>query len=123
MFTFKTALPEELNMPSSAILSVLKRLKEKEVPMHSLLLMRNDHLVFEKYFAPYTADTLHRMFSISKTFTALAVFCMVMEEKVSLDDPIVNYFPEYTCEDTHPFIKMTTIRNMLMMRTRNRISL
>ena len=73
MFTFKTALPEELNIPSSAILDVLKRLKEKEVPMHSLLIMRNDRLVFEKYYAPYKTDTLHRMFSISKTFTALAV--------------------------------------------------
>ena len=117
MFTFKTALPEELNIPSSAILSVLKRLREKGVPMHSLLIRRDDTLVFEKYYAPYTADTLHRMFSISKSFTALGIFSMIMEGKLSLDDPIVNYFPEYTSEDTHPFIKMTTIRNMLMMRT------
>ncbi|WP_026516329.1 serine hydrolase domain-containing protein [Butyrivibrio sp. MC2021] len=117
MFTFKKALPEELNIPSSAILSVLKRLREKGVPMHSLLIRRGDTLVFEKYYAPYTADKLHRMFSISKSFTALGIFCMIMEGKIALDDPIVKYFPEYTSEDIHPFIKMTTIRNMLMMRT------
>jgi CubicO group peptidase (beta-lactamase class C family) len=117
MFKFDQCLPEEAGIPSSAILNVLKYLDKKEVPMHSLLIMRRDKLVFEKYFAPYKAETLHRMFSISKSFTALAVFLLIDEKRISLEDPITKYFPEYVDENTHPWIMQTTIRNMLMMRT------
>ena len=72
MFTFKRALPEDKNLSSKNIKKVLETLNAKNIPMHSLLIMKDDALVFEKYYAPYRADTLHRMFSISKSFTAVS---------------------------------------------------
>ncbi|WP_022778144.1 serine hydrolase domain-containing protein [Butyrivibrio sp. AE3009] len=117
MFSFDRCRPEEVGVPSQAILNTLKRLDKKDVPMHSFLVLRKDRLIFEGYYAPYRADTLHRMFSISKSFTALSIFLLIDEGKVSLSDSIVKFFPEYTNEKTHPWIKQTTIENMLMMRT------
>ena len=117
MFTFCSATPEEVGIPSSCIKNLIVTLDEKEIPMHSLLIMRDDKLVFEKYYEPYKRDTLHRMFSISKSFTALAVSVLAEEGRISFDDPITKFFPEYTDENTHEWIKKTTIRNMLMMRT------
>ena len=117
MFSFTKALPEEVGIPSSCIKNLLLTLDEKEIPMHSFLIMKDDKLVFEKYYAPYKKDTLHRMFSISKSFSAIGISLLQAEGKISIDDPIVKYFPEYTSDSTHPWIKMTTIRNMLMMRT------
>lgn len=117
MFTFCSATPEEVGIPSSCIKNLIVTLDEKEIPMHSLLIMRDDKLVFEKYYEPYKRDTLHRMFSISKSFTALAVSVLADEGRISFDDPITKFFPEYTDENTHEWIKKTTIRNMLMMRT------
>ena len=117
MFAFNTTLPEEAGIKSSSIRDLLLYLDKKEIPMHSLLIMRKDKLVFEKYYAPYKKDTLHRMFSISKSFTAMAISLLADEGKISLDDSISKYFPEYITADTHHWIKETTIRNMLMMRT------
>jgi CubicO group peptidase (beta-lactamase class C family) len=117
MFEFKRALPEDVGISSGSILNILKELEKKEVPMHSILIMKDDRLVFEKYYAPYTKDTLHRMFSISKSFTALAIFLMADEGKLSLDDKICDFFPEYVNEDTHEYIRMMTLRNLLEMRT------
>ncbi len=117
MFSFTKTLPEEVGIPSSCIKKLMLALDEKEIPMHSLLIMKGDKLILEKYYAPYQADTLHRMFSISKSFSALGISLLEDEGKISLDDPIVKYFPEYTNENTHPWIKMTTIKNMLMMCT------
>ncbi len=85
--------------------------------MHSFLLIKNDRLIFEKYYAPYHENTLHRMFSISKSFTAIAISLLIDEGKIGLDSSITDYFPEYVDENTHPWIRATTIRNMLMMRT------
>ncbi|WP_034446494.1 serine hydrolase domain-containing protein [Butyrivibrio sp. AE2032] len=117
MFAFERAIPEEVSLSSKNIEKVLKTLQEKSIPMHSLLIMKNDKLIFEKYYAPYKADTLHRMFSISKSFTGVAIGLLASEGKVDLDAPITSYFPEYTDESTHPWIRQMTVRNLLMMRT------
>ena len=117
MFTFKRALPETEGVSSRAIMDTLKELDAKNVPMHSFLIMKNDALIFEKYYAPYHAKRLHRMFSITKSFTAIAIALLEGEGRIRLDDPITDYFPEYVKKDTHPWIMATTIRNMLMMRT------
>ena len=117
MFTFEKAIPESTSISSEAIKNVLITLDKKNVPMHSLLIMRDDKLIFEKYYAPYTATTLHRLFSVSKSLTAMAIALLQEEGKLSFDDSITAYFPEYTDENTHPWIRMTTIRNMLQMRT------
>ena len=117
MFEFERCLPEEAGVSSNAIKGLLQYLDKKDIPMHSLLIMRNDKLIFEKYYAPCTENTLHRMFSISKSFTALAISLLADEGRIDLDESITTYFPEYTSEKTHKWIKDTTIRNMLMMRT------
>lgn len=117
MFEFERCLPEEVGIPSTAIRDLLEYLDDKDIPMHSLLIMRNDKLIFEKYYAPCTESTLHRMFSISKSFTALAISLLADEGLIDLDESITTYFPEYTNSNTHKWIKDTTIRNMLMMRT------
>ena len=117
MFHFKTSSPEAQGIQSEHILHTIKRLEMCKIPMHSILIMRNDHLVYEGYYQPYNALKHHRMFSISKTFTAIAVGHLITLGKLHLDDHIADYFPEKCPENLHPWIKAMTIRNMLEMRT------
>lgn len=117
MFEFDRIAPQDAGVDPGSIKKVLETLDKRNIPMHSMLILKDGRLIFEKYYAPYKKDTLHRMFSISKSFTAAAVALLTMEGKVSLDDHIADYFPEYVSGDTHPYIKMMTIRNLLQMRT------
>lgn len=117
MFTFEKQKPYEAGVTSKSIQSALKNLEKNQIPMHSILIMRHDKLIFEKYYAPYTENTLHRMFSITKTFTALAISLLERDGKISYKDSITDYFPEYVDKNTHHWIKETTIKNMLQMRT------
>lgn len=117
MLTFEKSTPESTGISSQDITRFLKRLEAKKVPMHSILLLHKDKLIAEGYYAPYTADTLHRMFSISKSFTSIAIGLLEAEGKLKLSDKICDYFPEYVSPDTHPWILKMTIRDMLMMRT------
>lgn len=117
MLTIKHAFPEQTGISSNRIIRLLERLEKKQIPMHSFLLMHRDKLICECYYSPVNADTLHRMFSITKSFTAIAIGLLADEGRLSLDDKIVDYFPEKVPEDVHPYIAEMTIRNMLMMRT------
>ena len=117
MLDFKRGTPESVGIPSQTITNFILRLQKQKVPMHSILVYRHDCLVTEGYYAPYQPDTLHRMFSISKSFTSIAIGLLADEGKLSLDDPIISYFPDKVPDDVHPWIAAMTIRDMLMMRT------
>ncbi len=117
MLTFTKVSPEKAGVPTDCIRRFTKRLADKQIPMHSLLLARQDQLFFEGYYAPCTADMPHRMFSVSKSFTAVAVFLLAEEGQLRLDDPIVSYFPEKLPPKVHPWIASMTIKDMLMMRS------
>lgn len=117
MLTFTRALPEETGIPSSRIINFTDRLTEKGIPMHSFLLLHHDKLITEAYYDPCQANTLHRMFSISKSITSIAIGLLEAEGKLSLTDKIVTHFPDKVPADVHPYIAEMTIRDMLMMRT------
>ena len=61
--------------------------------------------------APVTADTLFRIASLSKSFTALAVMQLVDEHRLSLDDPVVDHLPEFRIAD--PRGADITVRQLL----------
>ncbi len=117
MLEIQKALPEEVGISSESILKFLKRLDMQNIPMHSVQIMRKGRLVFEGYYAPCRKGELHRMFSVTKSFTSMAVGKLEEEGYISLDDPIIKYFPEFDSENVHPWVRGTTIRNMLEMRT------
>ncbi len=117
MFRLEKSTPEETGIPSKCISGFLRRLQRQEIPMHSFLLLHRDRLIAEGYYAPCQADTLHRMFSVSKSFTSITVALLAEEGKLSLSDRITEHFPDKTPEHIHPWIASMTIKDMLMMRT------
>lgn len=114
------ARPEDLGISPDAIMKAIDYIDRKKVPIHSLLMMRHGKVFLEAYWAPWTEDKPHRLYSITKSFTALLIGCLEEEGKLSLDDRIADYFPEYCSKEMHPFLASLTIRDMLMMRTCHR---
>ncbi|WP_024865355.1 serine hydrolase domain-containing protein [Butyrivibrio sp. FCS014] len=117
MFTFEKAQPSKVGIADDAPERIIRDLNASPVTLHNLLIMKDDRLIFEKYYAPYDENNLHRMFSISKSFTAMGISLLADDGLIDLDRSVCDYFPEYVDENTHPFIRMTTIRNMLQMRS------
>ena len=62
---------------------------------------------------PLDADTLFRVASITKTFTATAIVQLRDEGKLHLDDPLVKHIPEFAAV-TNPFgpIEEVTLRRL-----------
>ena len=68
--------PEKEGIKSSDILNYIKILEGSNLSTHNLIIMRRGKIIFEKYWKPFNDKFLHRMYSVTKSFVALAIgFC------------------------------------------------
>ena len=114
---FEKTTPEALGIPSRAIRKFLSFLERRGSYTHALMMMRNEKVALEAYYAPYNEASLHRMYSQTKSFVGVAIGCLLDEGKLTLDDKIADHFPERYERDLPPYLAEQTIREMLTMTT------
>lgn len=109
-------VPEEVGIPSSAIIKFIDKLESKGHCIHSFIMVRNGKIAAEGYWKPFSPDRKHRMYSISKSFVSVAIGLMEEEGLLSLDDRIVSFFPgKLPADGVHPYIEKMKIRDLLRM--------
>ena len=77
---------------------------------------RNGVVAYERGFglanvelgAPITTDSVFHVASISKQFTAMSILLLAQQGKLSLDDPVSTFVPDWADRDDH-----VTVRNLL----------
>lgn len=114
---FTVGSPSECGVAYEHINAFIDEIEKRRIMIHGFAFLRGDKLFAEGYFAPIDKDFLHRMYSTSKTYTAMAIGALAAEGKISLDDPVHKYFPDKLPKDLHPYIAEATIRHLLMMAT------
>lgn len=114
---FKNVAPEQVGVSSKKVLEYYRMLKDKKVNLHSLILAKGNEIFAENYWGPFNENSMQRMYSQTKSFVGIAVTELAAEGKISLDDKIVDYFPDKLPENVPHFMKIQTIRNMLTMQT------
>lgn len=87
------------------------------------MLLRGGAVVAEGWWAPYTPDRLHLLYSLSKTFTSTAAGLAVAEGLFDLDDRIIDHFPEFADEITGPRSRAMRIRDALAMATGHHVDM
>ena len=118
MFTLKKAQPEDYGIPLSAVAKMEELYEKLGVRMHGYMLIGGDKILAERYYEPYGKQENHRMYSVTKSFVAVAVGLLVQKGMIKLSDKICDYFPEkLPKEGVHPWCQEMTIEDMLTMRT------
>jgi CubicO group peptidase (beta-lactamase class C family) len=99
--------PEEVGMASARlahIRSVMNRhVAEKRIPGASGLIARRGKIAYQETFGmadveagkPMRMDTIHRIYSMTKPITSVAVMLLYEEGKFQLNDPVAKYLPEF----------------------------
>src|ERR1700694_5966370 len=75
-----------------------------KIPGAVLLIQQHGHPVYFESFGvrdvdsrrPMTADTIFRLYSMSKPVTSVAAMTLVEDGKLRLDDPVSKYIPDFT---------------------------
>ena len=117
MKELKHCRPEEAGVSSAGILKCLKSWEEDLIPVHSLMVLRHGKVVSEVYYEPVKKGELHRMYSETKSFTAVAIGCLIGNGIIRLNDSITKYFPEYLPDPLPEWVEQTTIKDMLEMQS------
>ena len=112
---FISASPESEGVRSSAIAEMLTAIRTENKDIHSMLLWRHGKLIFEHYFAPYTAKTPHSMYSCSKTFTSMLIGIAQDKGLLSIHDPVLKYFPDVEIASVNDNLRAMTLEHLLMM--------
>ncbi len=101
----------------SRVEGFVSRLEREDVCMHGFILSVKGEIKATAYYEPFREGEAHRMYSVSKTMTAIALSLMLEEGKCALDDHIADYFPDYLPETPDPRLMRLTLRDMLRMAT------
>ncbi len=109
--------PEQVGVSSERVLRFLENLESYGMALHSVIMSRGDEVYAETYYAPFHEKFIHRMYSVSKTFVAMAVGAAVTEGLITLDDVIIDYLPEYRNENSDEYQARCTVRDMLRMKS------
>ena len=116
-------------MASTSVKQVLNGLDTRIIEMMNkyalsgmaIGVVQNGEMVYGKGFGlaeaksktPVKTDTIFRIASISKTFTAIGIMQLWEQGKFKLDDPVNDYLKAYQVIHPDPFAPPVTFRHML----------
>ena len=109
------ASPPGSGLDSNVVVRLAERLGE--LGAHSFMIVRDQQVVAEAWWAPYRRDYRHSLYSLTKSFTSTAIGFAVQEGLLTVNDPVLKFFPQLLpCKPCEYMTKMT-IRDMLTMST------
>jgi CubicO group peptidase (beta-lactamase class C family) len=83
--------------------------------MHSLMILRDGHVIASGWWEPYGPGRPHHLYSLSKSFTSTAAGLAVAGGLLDLDAPVLRYFPELDAEVTDPRSRAMLVRHIASM--------
>ena len=107
--------PQSVGVSAKVVNDFFKNAEEKNLEYHSLIVIRNGKVAVEWYNEPFNKETPHSVYSVSKSVTSTAVGFAVSEGLVSLDDKVLDFFPEYAPKNPDPRFEKLTVHNLLRM--------
>ncbi len=110
--------PESLGISSQAILRFVEAVEqERPDEVHSFILLRYGQVAAQGWWNPYTPQSPHMLYSLSKSFTSTAIGIAQAEGLLSISDPVLKFFPEQSPTNPSPNLRAMRVRDLLRMTT------
>ena len=103
--------------PAETIRRFTHRLLKNDVNMHGFLLSVGGNTIAEAYYYPFQEGRPHRLYSVSKTMTGIAVGMLIEDKKLTLDMHITDFFRDLLPAHPSGYLLRLTLNDMLRMAT------
>jgi CubicO group peptidase (beta-lactamase class C family) len=134
----ETVAPESVGLNSQQLARISQHLQSRylqpgKIPGYQVLVARDNQVCFHEAAGlrdieratPLTADTVVRIYSMTKPVTSVALMTLFEQGLFALDDPVYRYIPEwrdlrvwragsYPLFDSRPCDRPMTVRDLLM---------
>ncbi|MGI6283921.1 serine hydrolase domain-containing protein [Caproicibacterium lactatifermentans] len=116
LYGLETSTPEAQGVESAWLNGFFTALRDcQSIHVHSVAVMRHGKLIAEASFKPYTAAFPHMQFSAAKSVVGMAVGMAVSENRLSVTDKLVDFFPDERSFFHNSHVSNVTIQNLLQM--------
>lgn len=111
---WRVSTPEKQGIDSEILLKMFEYIQSAStIDFHSILIVRNGHLITEAYWNPYDKNTTHNIKSASKSIiSALVGIALDKKYLTSLEQKVSEFYPEYVKDSLKQTI---TLHNLLTM--------
>jgi CubicO group peptidase (beta-lactamase class C family) len=116
----KRTSPEAVGIPAAAVAAFVTALEEHTHPLDAVqgfMLLRHGQGAAEGWWAPYGPQSPHTMYSLSKSFTSTAIGLAAAEGRLTVNDPVLKFFPDDTPASPSTNLKAMRVRHLLAMNT------
>ncbi len=113
-----TSTPEAQEMDSVKLERMMTAIEERDHSVDSVLIVRNGYIVWEEYPNDilYDRNMPHVLYSVTKSVTSALVGIAISKGYIkSVDQRIVDFFPDKTIANLDERKRNITIENLLMM--------
>src|SRR2546422_8986711 len=88
---WRSTTPEQQGFDSQKLAEALEVVRQRNINIHSLLIVRNGFVVLDAYFYPYDEKDLHDIASITKSLTSTLVGIAIGQGKIkSVNQPLLQ---------------------------------
>jgi len=110
--------PEKQDVDSIALDAIASYVQDSGLEVDSVIVIRHGYIVYEKYFrAPWNKDRIHNIHSCTKSVMGSLVGIAVQQGKIkSLNDKMVDYFPNRIIQNLDERKKSITLLNLMTMK-------
>jgi CubicO group peptidase (beta-lactamase class C family) len=113
---WRVATPDEQGMDAALLQQMLDAIDEQNLNIDGVVVVHNSYIVTEKYYPPYKQDTLHDMYSITKSVVSALIGIAIQQGYInSVDDLVLDFFPERTFENDDALKRSITLEHLLTM--------
>jgi len=110
--------PEFVQMDSSVLDNMIYDVENHNYQVYSILIIKNGYIVKEWYYNPFDKDYIFRLYSVSKSVTSALIGIALDKGYIeSLDEFVLDYFPDYEIANLNPQKQTITIWHLLTMTT------
>jgi CubicO group peptidase (beta-lactamase class C family) len=110
---WQTNTPEEQGFDSSILAEELQSLQESNIPIDSLLIIRNGDVLLDAYFTPYDGSFPHNLASVTKSIMTTLIGIAIDQGKIELDQSMISYFPNRVIANLDERKESITVRHLV----------
>jgi len=113
---WRISIPSREGLDEARLTRLDARIRAALPHVRSLLIARHGSLVFEHYYGDASPEKLHNIQSMTKSVSSALVGIALKKRLIkSLDNKVLDYYPEYRSVISDQRVREITIRHLLTM--------